>query len=343
VRIAIVNDMPTACEALRRVVSRLPGHTICWIATGGEEAVSLASRDRPDLILMDLMMPGVDGVEATRRIMRQSPCAILIVTASVSGAIGMVYDAMSWGAIDAVDTPVLGPHEDLSGASAIAEKISTIERFLGETPESAGHSMTGSGTAGPPLLLIGASTGGPAAVCELLCRLSPDMQASVVIVQHIDRAFSEGLADWLGKRSGLRVGVAREGDPPTPGRVLLAGTDDHIVLRPEGVLAYVTEPVGLPYRPSVDVFLQSVASHGPAAGVAAVLTGMGRDGAKGLFALRTRGWLTFAQDEQSSVVWSMPRSAIEAGAACHVLSPAQIGESAAIRLGISVRRPAPTR
>lgn len=342
-RIAIVNDMPTACEALRRVVSRLPAHDVAWIATGGEEAVSRTARDRPDLILMDLIMPGIDGVEATRRIMRDFPCAILVVTASVKGAIDLVYEAMGAGAVDAVDTPVLGPDEDIRGASALVEKIHTIERLLGGTPTTARHIPCDAAATHPPLFLIGASTGGPAAVCELLGGLSRDIRAAVVIVQHIDRAFASGLADWLADRSGLRVAVAAEGERPTAGRVLVAGTDDHLVLRIDGTLGYSAEPLTNPYRPSVDVFFKSVADHWPMAGAAALLTGMGRDGARGLAALRTLGWLTFAQDERSSVVWSMPRAAIEAGAACHVLPPDRIGASAAIRLGTNPRSVVPPR
>ena len=107
-RIGIVNDSVMACEALRRVVLSAPGQEVAWIARDGEQAVAMAREDRPDLILMDLFMPGTDGVEATRRIMAESPCAVLVVTATVSGHIGKVYQAMGYGALDAVDTPVLG-------------------------------------------------------------------------------------------------------------------------------------------------------------------------------------------------------------------------------------------
>lgn len=341
-RIAIVNDMPTACEALRRIVARLPGHAVAWIATGGEEAIARSVQDRPDLILMDLIMPGVDGVEATRRIMRQSPCAVLIVTASVSGAIDRVYEALGHGAVDAVDTPVLGPDDDIRGASPLVEKIRTIERLLG-SPNEGRRPPNAADAALPPLLLIGASTGGPAAVSELLGSLAPDMRAAVVIVQHIDRAFAAGLAEWLHRRSGLSVGVASEGERPAAGKVLVAGTNDHLVLHPDGALGYSAEPLALAYRPSVDIFFESVASHWPAPGVAVILTGMGQDGARGMVSLRKCGWLTCAQDERSSVVWSMPRAAIEAGAACHVLPPDRIGAMAAVRLGIGQRTAGPPR
>ena len=119
-RIGIVNDSVMAREALRRVVLSVPGHEVAWIASDGDQAVAMTRADRPDLILMDLFMPGTDGVEATRRIMGESPCAILVVTATVSGHISKVYQAMGYGALDAVDTPVLGPRGEVAGAALAA-------------------------------------------------------------------------------------------------------------------------------------------------------------------------------------------------------------------------------
>ena len=132
-RIAIVNDVPLAVEALRRVVTSVPGYEIAWIAADGEEAVRQCAADVPDLILMDLMMPKVDGAEATRRIMQQSPSAILVVTATVEGHAGKVFEAMGWGALDAVDTPILGLSGDPSGAQALLEKIAMLGRLIGRT------------------------------------------------------------------------------------------------------------------------------------------------------------------------------------------------------------------
>src|SRR5262245_54463122 len=129
-RIAIVNDVPLAVEALRRVVSRVPGYEIAWIATDGEMAVQKCGEGVPDLILMDLMMPRMDGAKATRFIMRQSPCAILVVTATVEGHAGKVFEAMGWGALDAIDTPVLGTAGDASGAAPLLSKIAMLGRLI---------------------------------------------------------------------------------------------------------------------------------------------------------------------------------------------------------------------
>jgi two-component system, chemotaxis family, response regulator WspF len=331
-RIAIVNDVRAASEALRRVVERLPGHEVAWIAANGVEAIALARRDRPDLILMDLLMPHLDGAEATRQIMASSPCAILVVTATVSGNISLVYEAMGHGALDAVDTPTLGPAGEAAGVAALVEKIGLIAKLVA-APTSAPRPAPGPQTSGPPrLLVVGASTGGPKALCDLLLPLPRDWNAAVVVVQHVDVAFAPGLATWLADRTGRPVRVAEHGQRPRPGDVLLAGTNDHLVLAAGGALEYRAEPREVFFRPSVDVFFESVAAHGPRSGVAVVLTGMGRDGARGLAALRNKGWHTIAQDEATSVVWSMPKAAIDAAAACEVLPVASMPAAITPRL-----------
>jgi two-component system response regulator WspF len=331
-RIAIVNDMRTAAEALRRVVESLPGHALAWTAADGVEAVAMARRDRPDLILMDLLMPHLDGAEATRQIMATAPCAILVVTATVSGNISLVYDAMGHGALDAVDTPTLGPAGEVTGAGPLVEKIGVIAKLVG-APAAAPRTraVPASGTS-PRLLVVGASTGGPKALCDLLLPLPHDWNTAVVIVQHVDVAFAPGLATWLADRTGRSVRVAAEGELPRAGDVLLAGTNDHLVMVAGGGLGYRPEPREIFFRPSVDVFFESVAAHATRPGVAVVLTGMGKDGARGLAALRRKGWHTIAQDEATSVVWSMPRAAVEAGAAADVLPVGRMPATITARL-----------
>lgn len=330
-RIGIVNDVRAACEALRRVVDSLPDHEIAWMAADGVEAVAMAKRDRPDLILMDLIMPHLDGVQATRQIMASAPCAILVVTATVSGNISLVYDAMGYGALDAVDTPMLGPAGEVSGAGALAEKIGVIAKIVGAT--EARRPGRPAATAEPPkLVLVGASTGGPKALSDLLLPLPHDWNVAVLVVQHVDVAFSQGLAKWLGDRTGRPVRVAEHGQQPAAGDVLLAGTNDHLVLSRTRTLEYREEPREVFFRPSVDVFFDTVADHWPRPGVALLLTGMGKDGAKGLLKLRSRGWHTAAQDEASSVVWSMPKAGIDLGAASEVLSIEQMAKSLIARL-----------
>jgi two-component system response regulator WspF len=262
-RIAIVNDLRAACEALKRVVGSLPDHQLAWTASDGVEAIAMARRDRPDLILMDLLMPHMDGAQATRQIMSIAPCAILVVTATVSGNISLVYDAMGYGALDAVDTPMLGPAGEVSGAGALVEKIGTIAKLVGATTDPQRVRRAVPGATPPRLLVVGASTGGPKAVSDLIFPLPHDWNVAVVVVQHVDVAFAPGLAKWLGDRTGRPVRVAEHGEEPLAGDVLLAGTNDHLVLTKSRALEYRQEPRDVFFRPSVDVFFESVAEHWP--------------------------------------------------------------------------------
>jgi two-component system response regulator WspF len=328
-RIAIVNDMKLACEALRRAVSATPPHSVAWIATDGQQAIDLTQRDRPDLILMDLIMPGVDGAEATRRIMAETPCPILVVTSTVSGNFSKVYEAMGHGALDAVETPTLGPKGDLLGAASLLEKIARIGHLDDtRTGLSSGFFATAvksskATAAVPPLVLFGASTGGPNVLALLLKQLPADLPAPVIIAQHVDEAYAGGLAKWLGTESALPVEIATTGAEPRVGRIYLAASDADLVLGRDRRFKYERESQSW-YRPSVDALFLSAARNCPTPGAAALLTGMGRDGAAGLLALRQLNWHTVAQDKATSVVWGMPKAAIDLGAAKLTLSIGEI-------------------
>ena len=344
-RVGIINDSVMAREALRRVVTSAEGLHVAWTANDGAEGVEKVRADTPDLVLMDLFMPRMDGVESTRRIMKETPCPILVVTATVSGQIEKVYQAMGSGALDAVDTPVLGACGTCSGGADLLRKIQTIAKLVGKyqprcpawTPPLAPPVEQGR----EPLVVLGASTGGPFAVAEVLKGLPPDWSVATVIVQHVDAFFVAGLADWLRDHSGRRVQLIADGHRPKPGDFLLAATGDHLVMAPDGRLRYSTEPSAACYRPSVDVFFRSIAQNRPGPGAAALLTGMGRDGAEGLLALKRRGWWTVAQDEASSVVWGMPKAALEMGAAEAVAPLDEIADSLVQGLAAAARAGAP--
>jgi len=338
VRIALVNDLSIAVEALRRALADAPQHTIAWIARNGAEAVAKCRADTPDLILMDLIMPVMDGVEATRQIMKHTPCAILVVTVTVQGNASKVFDAMGYGALDAVDTPVLGPDGRPEDSRKFLEKIAIIERLLGagrraaadvELPAAAGQF--------PPLVAVGASTGGPRALAAMLARMPRSFVAGIVVIQHVGAQFSAGLAEWLSSQTSLEVRVARNGEQVAPGVVLVAGTDDHLVMVGGGRLQYTPEPRTCPYRPSVDAFFKSAAIHWPVKSLGVLLTGMGADGAQGLLALRAAGWRTIAQDEATCVVYGMPRAAAELGAAAEVLPIDRIAVAVAEFAGLRGR------
>lgn len=325
--IAIVNDMPLAVEALRRAVALLPGCKVVWTAANGAAAVEACARHTPDLILMDLVMPVMDGVEATRRIMAATPCPILVVTVSVGTNLNRVYEALGQGALDAVDTPPLAGGDLRVAAAPLLAKIRLLGGMAGGGSRapfvvSSAPARTAQGAG---LVAIGASAGGPAAVAAVLRDLPKAFPAAVVVVQHIDRQFAPGMAEWLDQVSALPVRLATEGAAPSPGGVWLAGTNDHLVLRDSGRFAYTAEPRDYIYRPSVDVFFESVMRfwRGPVVGV--ILTGMGRDGALGLKTLRNQGHNTIAQDAASCAVFGMPKAAIALDAAVEVLPLPRIG------------------
>lgn len=328
-RIGIVNDLRLAIEVLRRAVATIPGATVAWVAEDGAKAVAMCAADTPDLILMDMIMPVMDGVEATRRIMAATPCPILIVTATVEGNAGKVFEALGAGALDAVATPGLTPEGSVVNADALYRKVKTIQFIVGEkktsavAPRADDRAISTGGLA--PFVAIGASTGGPLAVSVILKALPRPLPWAVVIVQHVDTEFAPGLASWLASETKQTVKIVAEGDSLAPGQVCIASTGDHLVLRPSGRLGYAAEPVSQVYRPSVDVFFESAAATKATPGVAVVLTGMGRDGAAGMARLRSAGWQTIAQDKVTSVVWGMPGACVENGSAMQTLPLSQIG------------------
>jgi chemotaxis response regulator CheB len=318
-------------ETLRRVVTAEKRHQVIWAAENGRVAIECCAQKTPDLILMDLIMPVMDGVEATRRIMKLCPCPILIVTSTVTGNSAKVFEAMGTGALDAVVTPVLGGGDGVNGKELLV-KIDQIAKITGIEKRSPAQPQIKTGELGASrqakgsfLLLLGSSTGGPQALVSVLQELPRDFPAAVVVVQHMDEQFTGGLATWLNTQLEMKVRVLREGDRPQAGEVLVAATNDHVIMRANKNLGYSVEPKNNYYHPSVDVLFNSVARHWQGRCVGVVLTGMGRDGAEGLLTLRRCGHHTIAQDQKSSVVFGMPKAAIEAGAAKDVLPVNEIG------------------
>jgi chemotaxis response regulator CheB len=325
VRIAIVNDDALAVEALRRAVMTVSSYSVAWVARDGAEAVRRCRTERPDVILMDLLMPVMDGVEATRRIMNYSPCAILVVTADVTRNMSKVFAAMGAGALDVVSTPTLTASSRDVSAAALLAKIRLIGLLgVSYAPVPALFIDAGEQSA-TALIAIGASAGGPPAVAHVLRDLSATLPAAVLVVQHVDAEFVDSMAEWFDSQCSLTVRVAREGIKPAVGCAYLAAGDAHLVVKADGRLAYRAEPLDAPYRPSADVLFSSIAESWRGVAIGVVLSGMGRDGALGLQRLRATGSRTIAQDESTSAVYGMPRAAAELSAATDVLPIAQIG------------------
>ncbi len=342
-KLAIVNDSPMVVETLRRLIQGEGKHEIIWVAENGKIAVEKCSQQVPDLMLMDLIMPIMNGVESTRQIMKYSPCPILVVTSSVSGNSGLVFEAMGAGALDVVATPILFGHNG-TGGHELLEKINRIGKLVGIKDSSASKKRkpvkgTTSVVRGKDkcLVAIGCSTGGPQALLRILQVLPAEFPASVVVIQHMDEQFSGGMASWLNGQVPLAVRTLQVGEQPQPGVVLIPSTNNHVVMKPNNALNYSIEPKEYFYHPSVDVFFTSVARYWQGKCIGVLLTGMGRDGADGLLALHQQGCLTIAQDERSCIVYGMPKAAIELGAAGKILPLDAIGSTikneAAVKMG----------
>lgn len=328
-KIGIVNDVPMVVEILRRALAEHPAHQLIWVAQDGVQAAEMCAWQLPDVVLMDIIMPNVDGAEATRRIMQKTPCPILLVTADISANAVKVYEALGYGALDVVTTPVMTGGNFQQGAAALIAKIEKVARMSKKVEAPAPVKkpvMIREADPSTKLVVIGASAGGPAALAELLRGLPADFPAAIVIVQHINPAFVDGMADWLQQQTALRVRVAKEGDQPLSGTVFIAGTNQHLLIKNRDVLGYVPESPQDIYHPSIDVLFHSVVQQWQGKAVGVLLTGMGRDGALGLKAMHNHKYHTIVQDQESSSVYGMPKAAAALNAATDILPVSGIAQ-----------------
>jgi two-component system response regulator WspF len=327
VRIGIISASPEVVGCLRQAIALRPKHELSWVAGDGARGVELCAQDRPDVLLMNLAEPSGRYLDAIGRIMTDSPCAILLITRNAEADSSRVFDAMGRGAIDVVDVTLSS-----AGGNCAAEflkKLDTLNTLVSTPRFIPSADRFGDTTSiarfKARLVAIGASAGGPGALVKILASIPKDFPAAIVIVQHVDEQFAACMADWLNRYSILPVRVAAEGDQVVPGVVLLAATNNHLLLKTADRLGYAREPSDCAYRPSIDVFFDSVCAWWSGDAVGVLLTGMGRDGAKGLKALRNKGHYTIAQDQATSAVYGMPKAAMALGAAVDVLPIEGIG------------------
>jgi len=312
-KIGIAAAEPLA-DAMRRAAA-LTEHAVLWSAATEIDVLACCAAQPPSLVLVDISAP--DALTIIHNVIARTACAVLAVTADIGADATRVFHAMGHGAIDAVDAP---PRDALNWRVAVlpfVAKLNTVAKRIArqQRREIPVRKIGAPGIL--PLVAIGASAGGPAALATLLGGLPMDFPAAIVIVQHVDQQFAPDMADWLSQSSRVPVRIAREGDTPLAGTALLASTNDHLVLKSADRLGYTAHPRAQVYRPSVDAFFLSVEAHWPGEIVGVVLTGMGRDGAQGLKALRSKGCYTIAQDKATSAVYGMPQAA--ASAAVEVL------------------------
>jgi len=343
IRIVVADDSAVTRELLRRVFDAQPDMIVVGMAGTGEDTVRLVERLRPDLVTMDVAMPGIDGVLATRRIMSAQPTPIAIVTAKPVGA-GQetTFRAMAAGAVDVIAKPGVEVFEadgekreqfvrqlrnvanvgvvGIRGRAAY-EAQSDDERPTTRPPAGVGLSQWTSAS----LIAIGASTGGPPCIREIVGMLDPAHCPPVVITQHMSAQFILGFAEWLATNIQLPVQLGRSGALLARGQVYVAPGDQHLEVTDNGTMRIVsTLPVHY-QRPSVDVMFQSIARSYAGRAIGVLLTGMGSDGAAGLRAMREAGSLTIAQDEASCLVYGMPAAACRLNAAQLSVNPHHIG------------------
>lgn len=318
-KLAIAHPDRLVREALRRTLMR-SDHELLWTATDRADMERECRRQPPSLLLAQLGLLGRKAEHLPRLI----EAGISVIALASSQAVGDGYEALGLGALGLIEPPRLDDSGELIGGQRTLARIQRLASLVGHAGDSYPPAPAAPGSRHTPIIALGASTGGPLALAKVLATLPPDLNAAVLIVQHIESEFTHGLAEWLGSQSKLPVSVAERGDTPRAGRVYVAGSGGHLVLLPSLQFSRQAARASELHVPSVDALFSSLAQHA-APGAAALLTGMGSDGVAGLGEMRRHGWHTVAQDEPSSVVYGMPRAAMEAGAAVQALDLAAIG------------------
>ncbi|MBI3581856.1 MAG: chemotaxis-specific protein-glutamate methyltransferase CheB [Nitrospinae bacterium] len=329
-RVLLVDDSPLALVLLKRMVASAPDLEVVGAAKDGREALELIPGANPDVVCTDLHMPVMDGLELTREIMRDFPRPILVVSASVSEGNRNVFELIEAGAVDVLPKPKGGGEEEfaaqagdligkiriLSGVRVFrrrkkgAEKPKTAPPLEARFPKKPGRFQ---------IVAMGGSTGGPQAFQLILSRFPAGFNLPIVCVQHIGEFFADGLREWLGSVCDLRVEIAKEGAEPTAGVVYFPPGGADLVFDEAGKFKYLYDTPINGHRPSIDLTFGSVAKRFGSGAIGVLLTGMGRDGAEGMREIADAGGMTIAQDEATSIVFGMPKSAVELGAVQSVL------------------------
>ena len=325
VRVLICDDSAVARQFIARAVESVPGIEVAGRAGSGEEALRMIALVKPDVITMDVEMPGMGGIEAVRRIMREVPTPILMVSSLTREGSRVTMEALNAGALDFV-TKAANQDEAQALARVVAEKLLQLgERGRqalvphGQPSPPPAPSRTAAPAAPPwrgqsPLVVIGSSTGGPRALFNVVPRLPVGFRPTVLIVQHMPPGFTKSLAERLDEQGPLPVREAEDGEELREGVVRVAPAGHHMVVAGR-VLRLQDTPSEHGVRPAVDVTLRTAAASYPGPLVAAILTGMGRDGTDGARRVHDAGGRVIAESERTALIYGMPKSVVEAGVA----------------------------
>jgi|APLak6261679142_1056127.scaffolds.fasta_scaffold00013_9 two-component system chemotaxis response regulator CheB len=327
VRVLVVDDSALIRQLIVEALERDPDIEVVGTAENGEHAIARAATLRPQVITMDVDMPVMDGLTATERIMADDPTPILVLTADPRNqAPELTHRALAVGALALRVKPAAEEMSSLAREVKLLATIRVIRHVRGVKKVATSTSSQSLPEAATPfagssvgVVCIASSTGGPQVVQKLLADLPPDFPAPVLIVQHINSAFSDSLVGWLSSSSRLKVRVAQDGDLLTPGTVLLAPSDAHLVVSGRGKVAVTPGAPRDGHLPSASTLLESAAKVYGRRAVGVILTGMGNDGVDGLAAIRTVGGKTLVQNQESSVVFGMPGAALSRGVVDHTV------------------------
>lgn len=339
VRVLVVEDSLVVRILLTHIIARDPRLELAGALESGEAALAAIETLRPDVISMDIRLPGIDGLETTRRIMATRPTPIVVIADSVEdSSLKISMNALRAGALSVVEKPVATTND---GYEAVAGEICTQLRIMAAVPVIRRRPIGSEWGArraapafeplaspepdtAPSVLAVAASTGGPPALAKVIGGLTAEFPLPVLLVQHMGAAFMDGFASWLDGVVPLSVSVARDGQSMLAGHVYVAPGDRHLELGPGGLLRVSDgAPVG-GQRPAATVLFRSVARHAGPQGIGVLLTGMGEDGAQGLLDMRKSGGATVAEHESSAVVYGMPAAAVRLNAAARVLPLEQV-------------------
>lgn len=320
-KVAIAHDNEHTTRLIDYLLADL-GHSVIWTSTRGRDAMVMCQKKLPDLLLISLDLTDIGCAELIRHLMQHTPTTIIVVSKSVKKQATRVFEAMSAGALDAFSEPSTDEPQSIQD---LKRKIKNIENLHKTANAVQAPVVPAQIEKGLVLIAIGASTGGPAALVKVLSALPPKPDAVIVMIQHMDKQFSEGMAKWIDEQTKIRVEIAKPNQKPVAGTAYIAAGEDHLILNKNGCFNYTAEPIDYPYRPSVDVFFESAVACWPNRMIGVLLTGMGRDGANGLLSFYNRNMLTIAQNEESCAVFGMPKAAIALNAAKKVLHIDDIG------------------